>query len=659
MQAKKYITLFFLLIFFVGNLFPQTFDKGIVEFEKSNFTGFGKASKVQYPGDSTINVTYYKLDLNITFQSQNLTGNVIITLKPQNSNLNSFYLDLQDKLTVDSVKSENNMLNFSRPSEQNKLVITLSRTFTQNEEITVDIYYHGVPSSSGFGSFAFKTTPNGEKTIYTLSEPYGSSDWWPCKDTPADKADSSDVWITVENSLTAVSNGNLQQVTDNGNGTHTFKWKNSYPISQYLISLAIAPYTNYTTYYKYSAVDSLPITNYVYPSSFNQDVKNVLDEVAEMIDIYSSAYGPYPFLKEKYGHAQFGWSGGMEHQTITSLGGFSEGLIAHELGHQWFGDKVTCKTWNDIWLNEGFATFSQGIYLEQKYGRGSYDSYITSLMNTAATDTVNSVYVNNISSVSRIFKFETTYAKAALVLHMLRGVVGDSTFFKILKNYNQDSRYAYNVASTSDFQAITDSISGQNLSYFFDQWIYGQGLPYYAYGWSFAHLGNGIYQIDLNISQLPHSDPLFFKMPIKIKFETDQGDTAVTIMNDQANQSFNILIKGTPSNLIIDPENYIFKNILLTEIPKKIIPDQYSLEQNYPNPFNPTTIIRYYLPHFTHVKLVITDEIGKEVETLVNSEQYLGRYSVPFNANKYSSGVYFYTLITDDFRITKKMMFIK
>jgi len=535
MFYKKYIPIFLLVIFLANNnLFPQAFDREIVDYEKSNFVSLNKISKIQYPGDITIDITYYKLNLDITYQPQNLTGIVTVSLKPPSSSLSSFYLDLNDNLTVDSVKSGNNILNFSRPSGQNKLIVTLSASVAPNEEITIDIYYHGVPGSGGFGSFSFKTNSSGEKTIYTLSEPYGASDWWPCKDTPADKADSSDVWITVENSLTAVSNGILQGTVDNGNGTHTFKWKNSYPISQYLVSLAIAPYTNYTTYYKYSAVDSLPITNYVYTASFNQGVKNLLDDVAGMIDIYSNAYGPYPFLREKYGHAQFGWTGGMEHQTITSLGRFDEGLIAHELGHQWFGDKVTCKTWNDIWLNEGFATLSEGIYYEGKYGRASYDSYIISLMNAAARDTINSVYVNDISSVNRIFNFETTYARAALVLHMLRGVVGDSTFFKILRTYNQDSRYAYNVASTSDFQAIADSVSGQNLTYFFDQWIYGQGLPYYTYSWSFANVGNGIYQIDLNISQLPHSDPVFFKMPIKIKFETDQGDTAVTIMNDQA-----------------------------------------------------------------------------------------------------------------------------
>ena len=640
-------------------LCAQDFKKDLVNSEKSHFEGLKKLSKVEYPGDSTIDATYYKLNLSLDYAAKKINGIVTVSFKSKSANLTSFFLDLQDALVVDSVVMSGNKINFTRPSGQAKLVINLPSAMSLNQEASIDIYYGGTPGSSGFGSFTFGTDFSGRETIYTLSEPYGASDWWPCKDTPADKVDSSDVWMTVENGLTAVSNGTLQEVIDNGNGTSTFKWKNSYPIAQYLISMAIADYKGYNTYYKYSPTDSMLISNYIWPDSYNSNTTGVLDLVADMIKIFSERYGQYPFLKEKYGNAQFGWSGGMEHQTITSVGAFTEDLLVHELAHQWFGDKVTCKTWNDIWLNEGFATYSEAVYFEGEYGKQSYDDFINSEMSNAKMDSLNSVYVNDISSVDRIFRYQTSYAKGGLVLHMLRGIVGDSTFFTILRTYASDPRYAYNSASTSDFEALADSISGQDLSYFFNEWIYGVDFPRYKYSWIYNNTVENNYQVTLTLNQESRLNPQFFTMPIQLKIITDSGDTTVTVFNDKQSQDFNVVIKGKPAQVVIDPNNYILKNLTLTELPKQIIPDQYELEQNYPNPFNPVTTIRYYIPHITKVKITITDALGRQVKTLVDEEQTFGRYSVSFNGNGLASGIYYYTLSTDNFSQTKKMILLK
>ena len=656
---KKYCIIY--CLFFIANHFlvAQTFNKILVESEKHQYQNLKKISQDQYPGDSTIDVIYYKLDLKLTYQPKNLDGIVTVNFKSNSLSLTSFYLDLQNELHVDSVIMNGNKITFTHMSGIPKLIINLPSPLSPGQEGSITVYYRGIPGSTGFGSFEFGNDGSGGQAIYTLSEPYGASDWWPCKDTPADKADSSDVWITVADNLTAVSNGTLQVVIDNGDGTHTFKWKNSYPIAQYLISLAIADYSTYDTYYKYAATDSMPITNYIYSLDYNQNTKDLLDKVATMIKIYSDHYGPYPFLKEKYGHAEFGWGGGMEHQTVTSVGGFDETLIAHELAHQWFGDKVTCKTWNDIWLNEGFATFSEALYYEDEYGRQAYDSNIEGKMSTAKKDKNNSVYVDDISSVNRIFSYPTTYAKAGIVLHMLRGIVGDSVFFNILRSYNSDPRFAYGVASTSDFESVAESISGKNLGYFFNEWIYGLGYPNYRYSWNYTYAGSGNYEISLNVNQVAHTNPDFFTMPIQLKVITDVGDTVITVFNNQSAQSFNFVVRGVPSDLVFDPNNFIMKDELLTEQPKEIIPGQYVLDQNYPNPFNPVTVLRYRLPKRTQVKLTVTDATGKQVAVLVNEEQLLGSYSVPFDGSKYASGVYFYTLETNDFQQTKKMVLLK
>ena len=366
-----------------------------------------------------------------------------------------------------------------------------------NELISTLVYYHGIPGSSGFGSFTFSAN-SGTPLIYSLSEPYGASDWFPCKDTPADKADSSDQWITCSSDLYAVSNGKLIGIIDNGNGTKTFKWKNSYPIAQYLLSLAVTNYTVYTNYYKYSPVDSMPVVHHVYPETFPL-AQAVLDKTPLMIKIYSDRFGQYPFLKEKYGHAQFGWGGGMEHQTCSSMGSFSEDLVSHELAHQWFGDKITCKNWHHIWLNEGFATYCTGLYYEAAYGPETYRSYMDSQMEVAKA-AVGSIYVQDITNTNEIFNSARSYSKGSVVLHMLRGIVGDSVFFRILKSYIADSTLAYNVAITMDFQKVAEAVSGLSLDYFFNEWIYGENYPQYGLVWKYNLASGNLYNITLNLS---------------------------------------------------------------------------------------------------------------------------------------------------------------
>ncbi len=655
-------TLFVFLLLFCQLLFAQSHQEAITKSKSQNYFGLMKVSKALYPGDSTIDITYYKLNLTITYSPEYLKGIVTVNANSILPVLNSFNLDLQNTLTVDSILSNGKLLTFSHSNA--KLNITLDKSYNIGENFSVKIYYEGVPGSSGFGSFAFSTHA-GSPAIWSLSEPYGASDWWPCKDTPADKADSSDVWITCDNSLTAASNGILQNVIDNGNGTHTFEWKNSYPIAQYLISIAVSNYVEYTNYYKYTVSDSMPITNYVYPENFSAS-KSLIDKVPNMIKIYSNYYGQYPFLREKYGQAQFGWSGGMEHQTITSLGDFDEDLEAHELAHQWFGDMVTCKDWQDIWLNEGFATYSEAIYFGATQGQNVYNQMIFQDMQSAK-NAVGSIYVQDISNVNSIFDYYRSYAKGAVVLHMLRGIVGDSIFFKTLRTYASYPGLTYNVATTSDFESVVEKIYGSSLSYFFNEWIYGENYPHYQLSWNSNSLGNNIYNVSINISQNTNTNPQFFIMPIQLKISTSIGDTIITVFNDQQNQQFNISIKGSPNYIDFDPNNLILKDVSITDSIDLTKPKIFTLQQNYPNPFNPTTTIEYTIPvqtkGFIPVKLVVYDILGNEVAVLVNTFQSAGTYQIIFpqkkEIGKLSSGIYIYSLAAGNYRDTKKMIFLK
>ena len=459
-------------------------------------------------------------------------------------------------------------------------------------------------------------------------------------------------------------------ITKNGDGTRTFKWKNHHPIAHYLISLAMTNYEVYKNYFAYAPGDTMEVIHYMYPEHLASNKSN-LDKTPEMLSIFSDLFGLYPYIDEKYGHAEFGWGGGMEHQTVSSMGAFSSGIVSHELAHQWFGDKITCKDWHHIWLNEGFATYCESLYKEAKYGYSSYKSSIASEM-SYAKNAFGSIYVQNINSVGEIFDGSRSYAKGAVVLHMLRGVLGDSTFFDVLYSYANDPQLAYGVATTEDFQRVAEEVSGKDLEYFFKEWIYGEDFPAYNIDWGYSKIDNDLYRFRITIDQPSHKNPTFFTMPVQVKVTTTAGDTLLTFFNNQKSQTFYSDITGQPQSIKFDPENWILKIVqsITTDIKTdEKLPSQFKLEQNYPNPFNPTTRIKYSIPTSSplakgrteegFVSLKVYDVLGREVTTLVNKKQSPGNYTIEFNAANLPSGLYFYKLTAGEFSQTKKMILMK
>ena len=462
-----------------------------------------------------------------------------------------------------------------------------------------------------------------------------------------------------------VSNGTLEEIVDNG-ATHTYKWHNKYPIAQYLISLAITNYKLYTNEF-ITDEDTMLVTHYNYPENLTSSRKSDLDKTVGMLELYTNLYGPYPFLEEKYGHAEFGWGGGMEHQTCASMGSFGSSIVAHELAHQWFGDKITCKDWHHIWLNEGFATYSESAYIESVSGFSAYQSSMAREMARAKLAT-GSIWVEDISSVGEIFNPARSYAKGAVVLHMLRGVVGTEVFYNIMRAYVADTTVAYNVAVTEDFQRVAEEISGMDLEYFFSEWIYGKNYPKYRVEWNYKSVTNGTYDVSVKIKQEANNTPTYFSMPIELYFTTNSGDTTITVFNNEQNEVFNLNLNSKPILLEFDKDNWILKDVLeFTEVENGgEISLYYKLEQNYPNPFNPSTTIKYSIPVETrrgvssqNVILKVFDVLGREVATLVNKEQKAGNYEVQFDASALTSGIYFYKLQSGNFVESKKMILIK
>jgi len=655
--------LYFLLLFLISfpNIFAQN-KSGTEICSQGKIAALTRQqnSVAYYPGDANIDATYYKLDLKITYYPKQLIGNVTVNFKSTSDGLQSFFLDLVNGMQVDSILMNNNNVSYTHSNDL--ITITLPQVMNTGDSNSVNVYYHGNPESAGgFGSFVFDTHGNNKNVIWTLSEPYGSKDWFPCKDTPGDKVDSSDVWVTCDSFYTVASNGTLEGINTLGGNLVRYRWKNHYPIAQYLISIAMTNYFIYHNQFDYAPDKTMELTHYIFPETWNGTVKSQIDKTVDMLEVFSDKFGLYPFINEKYGHAQFGWGGGMEHQTLTSIVSFGSSIVSHELTHQWFGDDITCKDWHHIWLNEGFATYGEAVYVEATNGLNAYKNKIQGEMNSAK-NAQGSIWVQNINSINEIFNGSRSYAKGAVVLHMLRGILGTETFFNVLKAYIADSTLAYGVATTEDFQRVAQSVSKKNLNYFFSEWIYGENYPVYSYDWGYSSLGSGNYNVWIDINQAQNTNPNYFTMPIQLKIRAGGVDTTVTVFNNKQSQNFNFTVSGKPSNLTFDPDNWILKDMgSFTDVSgNKITPVKFSLSQNYPNPFNPSTTIQFQIPETAETNLAVFDMLGNRVATLINGKKSAGKYSVEFKPdNGIASGIYLYKLQSGKFSQTRKMIFLK
>ena len=495
-------------------------------------------------------VKYYDIDLNINVSNESINGTLGILLTSLVDGLGYIELDFISGMNVSNITLlDGSALSFLH-DDQHMLTINLDSEINSDENIHLIIHYNGSPEATGFGSFGFDSY-QGYPMIWTLSEPYGSRDWWPCKDTPSDKADSVDISITVPENLTVASNGLLDSVVEVDN-LKTYHWKERYPIATYLVSLAIYPYTHFTDYFVYGESDTMNLEHYVYPNHFNLVQSNYALTV-DMLEGFSERFGLYPFIDEKYGHAEFVWGGGMEHQTLTSMGGYSQHLISHELGHQWWGDMVTCANFHHIWLNEGFATYSQAMWWEIR------DNNIQSLHSQMASKAYyggGTIFVSDTTSVGNIFSSNLVYNKASWVMHMLRHILGDTAFFGGLREYGD--QYRFDSAVTDDFREVMESYSGQDLSAFFQRWIYGEFYPIYTSDPQYYTTDNDTSFIQVNLSQT-QSSPIF-AMPVDIRITTDLLiDTRIA---DQTirEQVFSYIVTGIPSDVEVDPDNWVLKS---------------------------------------------------------------------------------------------------
>lgn len=615
--------------------------------------------KTQFDTVGSFDVLHYRLDLTFPYTSSAFSGSVTLTCQAKES-LSSIDLQMGD-LTADHVYLRGKPVSFSHEDEL--LTLAFSQSISAKDTFSVVIQYHGEPDEKGFYVY--------DRCAYTFSEPEDARYWYPCHDVPWDKA-TAELIVTVPAGVEVASVGLLKKHSISPDGLwETFHWATQYPIATYLICITMSDeYATWSDWYITSEGDSIEMPYYVFAEDSAKakiDVQNMKSAMAFFID----TFGPYPF--EKYGTAtvEKAWFGGMEHQTMTTVvqnwfkgDGSVESGFVHELSHMWWGDAVTLNNWPAIWLNEGFATYSDILfqdhfYPDQERLKNGMRSYRENYLKRA--DILDFSIYNPLRE--NLFNWEVTYLKGAWVLHMLRKVVGDEAFFTILSRYYQ--KYKYKNASIPEFQAICETQYGQSLDWFFNRWIFQSGYMKLEYQWKNTFIENDEYQIHLFISQ-QHPE---FKMPLDVRLNFSDHTIDSTLWLSRSFETFEFYSPDSVLSMTLDPDVWLLmKDTLRNDL--KTIPD--FLPETFqltiaPNPFQTETLIQYVLPPLQdewQVRVNIYNARGELVCQLIDTRQASRIYALKWDgrddaSHALPSGVYVVEFAAENHLHYRKIMILR
>ncbi len=571
-----------------------------------------KSSRPVAAGTIHYDVREYRLSLDLDPAETEYTGEVYVRFAPQLQDFTDFVLDVAD-LEILAVSGGDGPLPFVQAGDSLTVTLPLAKVGSVD---SVTVAYRGelgLRNQDGLGHWPANpdTLGNTGPCISTFSEPEFSRFWWPCKDRPYDKA-AATITITVPDGLTAVSNGVLEDEVDNGDGTTTWTWVESHPIAPYLVSVAISEY-DHLTETCFTDDSTVSLEHWVFPLSHDDAVTDFAP-LCDMLEFMEGLVGPFPFADEKYGHAEYlnTLSGAMEHQTITSYGtnlirgdNFYDWIVIHELAHQWFGDSLTPETWSDIWLNEGFATYSEALWREHLYGPdgdGVNGGYWWKMGRIRwGNDWIGQ------STVYDAFPIldAVVYDKGAWILHMLRGRMGDTAFFALLEDWTTGSDRPEGVVATDEFVDLATAHHGEDLSAFFDPWLHENTVPHLEMttsvegGW-----GTGS---ELTVSLVDRSGVAFDNVyPLLVV--TDAGDEwrTIRLAGSEHTQIFGF---GSPVHSAqLDPRGWVAWR------PVTAAPSALRILRAVPNPsFNGVVGLIYSLEHDAEVALQIFDARGRRL----------------------------------------------
>lgn len=529
---KKFGSLFLVFGIFYSTFAQENIErKGIIEKEIAANASRMTTYNIN-PNTLNYDLQYQRMDVTLNPAVRNISGSVTSHFKPS-QNLSSIYFDLTTTLTVSQVQYHGVNLPFQQLATK-EVKIDFPTNLPANVLDSLTINYAGAPDTV---NNAFSTgMPNGTPALSTLNEPYGAQDWFPTKQSLNDKIDRFDFKITTPSQYSVAANGKLMSETTLQNGQKLTFWRTMYPMSAYLVALSIS---NFVKLNDTMGNPPFPFVNYVYPTTANNTaVMANIDWTKQVMNTFETYFGLYPFRNEKYGHMEYNYNGVcMEHQTMSSMSSWGKAVIAHELAHQWFGDKLTCGAWNDIWLNEGFATFGEHVANEKLLmTNAQFMSYLQAEINEITQSPGGSTYVSDASlnNINAIFSSRLSYAKGGYIVRMIKWVLGDTVFYQALKDYHARPNLAYNYVRTSDLNSSLLQSTGKDFTEFFNDWVFGQGYPTYDIRWK--QNGN---QVIFKASQTQsHNSVSFFEMPLPIKVTGTGGQIAYFALNNTSNNQY-------------------------------------------------------------------------------------------------------------------------
>ncbi|HPQ41624.1 MAG TPA: M1 family metallopeptidase, partial [bacterium] len=507
----------------------------------------------EYPNEAHFQVAQYLIDLNVVFPVDPAEGYVegtctleCVSLMNALSQLHlDFYTDAAadvQAVTVDGAAApfsfENDLITVDLPSPLNT---------GGTADIAVTYRVEGLDH--------FKFLPKPPKTVlYAYNDMVEASRWFPCLHDPRDKA-LYEFRITMADTMMAACNGTLMSTVDNGDGTRTMTWIENNPMATYLATVNVSEYTTFGHDWA-----GIPVIYYVRPES-QADAEIDFQNDDAILDFYDSAFGPYPF--EKMGLAQVKLAGAMENQDMISYGLITgdqsyEDTFAHEISHMYWGDSVTLTGCEDVWLNEGFASYCEALWEEHFYGDAAYDAVMTDFRQRYFNEDESHRF--SIYDPEDVWS-NTTYRKGAWVLHMLRRVVGDAAFWQIMPSYYD--RYKFTHATTPKFKAVCEEIHGADLDWFFQEWIYKAGYPEFMV-YPVYQDGNQC----LFVEQVQADAPIF-KMPAMVRLDDGMGGVSDHAMMIESGVDFiQIAAAAEPVTITLDPDNSILcKTTYGTSVP--------------------------------------------------------------------------------------------
>ncbi len=506
------------------------------------------------PNQYDYDAIHYEINIELDFTNEFISGYSKMTFSSLKDGLDFIDINLGSIFAVSQVVYNDSINITYNWADWFYIRNFLPEQLDSGEQASITVYYSGYPNDAQYMRFY---QDMGLEICYTSVEPFGARFWWACKDFPFDKPDSVDIIITHPTNYTVASNGLLQSITDNGNGTSTTHWHESYPIATYLVTIGVTDYNKFDQFWEYAPGDTLPIEQYYFPGAGpSQQWSSAYyfqNYTIPSLEALSYWFTLYPFIEEKYGHNHYGWGGAMEHQTLTSISPYfnTEYVIAHEAAHHWGGDLVTCRNFHHMWLNEGFASYSEVLYFRYHYGGTFWKQWLFGQRHLDA----GTPYVENLE-LDNVFDGTTVYDKGSWLFYMLHMILGDDKFREAMDLYFHDPDLEFASAVTADLNRICSQVYGEDMSWFFNSWVYQEGNPFYSY--SFMNEPNKTkdgYIGNLFIDQVQPYET--FIMPIDIVAFAGGYDTSFTVFNNLCGQLYQLQLPAPLDSVWLDPDDKI------------------------------------------------------------------------------------------------------